>query len=423
MPKVSSSASSAKARTASPSGDELSDAAAPGTDAAVKSILNSRKCWRSLKGKEEPVWPPHLEAALIEGLEKYRPSESKSTRTLGRFPMRNKFVADHIFEKTAVRRTPKQVGSRIQQLRDTQTGKEILKVISDRHYEMMHPKRPSSSSSEKPHPSPAHRHCPSLGAGAQPSHVYVQALPASAAWHMQRLGACPPTDLYAPHPRPLRLVDPTVTFASPAQTPCQSIFTVFRDGQMVHQEVAMVAIRASPAAPGGAPSWLYTTSLAPAFWGHLCDSEEPASYTIHQEVVRMPLAHHTQQLPLLSVYYHFTNAASSTPPLSPRSSCGDSETDVTSALSRESSPQYPPRAPDDGDVKPYLGGALYADAAAPSLLYGLDEGYPASPAASPLDMPGMAAVDAWGYAPSTALHDMLAAAPCDPLFDPYIPLQ
>ena len=38
--------------------------------------------------------------------------------------MRNKFVADYIFEKTQVRRTPKQVGSRIQQLRDTNSGKQ-----------------------------------------------------------------------------------------------------------------------------------------------------------------------------------------------------------------------------------------------------------------------------------------------------------
>lgn len=70
MPKVSSSAASSyvKARSSSPFGGELSDTPAAGTDAAVKSILNSRKCWRSLKGKEEPVWPPHLEAALIEGM-------------------------------------------------------------------------------------------------------------------------------------------------------------------------------------------------------------------------------------------------------------------------------------------------------------------------------------------------------------------
>ena len=60
----------------------------------------------------------------LSGLEKYKPSESKSTRTFGRFPMRNKFVADYIYDKTQVRRTPKQVGSRIQQLRDTPTGKK-----------------------------------------------------------------------------------------------------------------------------------------------------------------------------------------------------------------------------------------------------------------------------------------------------------
>ena len=59
----------------------------------------------------------------ISGLERYRPAEAKSNRVLGRFPMRNKFVADHIFETTGQRRTPKQVGSRIQQLRDTSSGK------------------------------------------------------------------------------------------------------------------------------------------------------------------------------------------------------------------------------------------------------------------------------------------------------------
>lgn len=34
---------------------------------AVNTILSGRKCWRILKGRNEPVWPPPLEAALIEG--------------------------------------------------------------------------------------------------------------------------------------------------------------------------------------------------------------------------------------------------------------------------------------------------------------------------------------------------------------------
>ena len=83
MPKVTSSAAYDKGRASSPSGDELSDSTGQGTDAAVKSILNSRKCWRSLKGKEEPVWPPQLEAALVEGA---FATSSRSTRFLTTLP-------------------------------------------------------------------------------------------------------------------------------------------------------------------------------------------------------------------------------------------------------------------------------------------------------------------------------------------------
>lgn len=39
-----------------------------GSDGAVKTILEGRKCWRQMKGRDEVVWPPELEAALIEGL-------------------------------------------------------------------------------------------------------------------------------------------------------------------------------------------------------------------------------------------------------------------------------------------------------------------------------------------------------------------
>ena len=38
-----------------------------GPNGAVKTILEGRKCWRQMKGRDEVVWPPELEAALIEG--------------------------------------------------------------------------------------------------------------------------------------------------------------------------------------------------------------------------------------------------------------------------------------------------------------------------------------------------------------------
>jgi len=101
----------------------------PHTQDVFHSIVKGRKSWKTLRGGEV-VWPPELEAALIEALENYQPDDSQETRTLGRFPMRNKFISDWIFEKTGKRRTAKQVGSRLQQLGDMCGGKRILKPPS-----------------------------------------------------------------------------------------------------------------------------------------------------------------------------------------------------------------------------------------------------------------------------------------------------
>ena len=99
-----------------------------------------RRSWKTLKGKPEAVWPPALEGALIEGehriysfraafadefasiaLEEYRKMEARPTTSKYgvRYPMRNRFISDYILEKTGKTRTAKQVGSRLQQLRDT----------------------------------------------------------------------------------------------------------------------------------------------------------------------------------------------------------------------------------------------------------------------------------------------------------------
>ncbi|KAF9471385.1 hypothetical protein BDN70DRAFT_575777 [Pholiota conissans] len=68
-----------------------------------QSIVKGRKSWKTLRGREV-VWPPELEAALIEGLESYQPDDSRKSRLLGRLPMRNRFISDWIFEKTGKRR-------------------------------------------------------------------------------------------------------------------------------------------------------------------------------------------------------------------------------------------------------------------------------------------------------------------------------
>lgn len=114
----------------------------PLTQQSSQRSKTGRRTWRSLKEKKEAVWPEHLEEALLEGkrhvlrntgdlhthfsllyvaLERYRPTSSKDPSSLRRFPKRNAFISNYIKAKTKTMRTPKQVGSRLQQLRETCT--------------------------------------------------------------------------------------------------------------------------------------------------------------------------------------------------------------------------------------------------------------------------------------------------------------
>ncbi|KIY42851.1 hypothetical protein FISHEDRAFT_63127 [Fistulina hepatica ATCC 64428] len=66
-----------------------------------------------------------------EGLYLYEPSTRG--KKLNRFPKRNRFIAEHILEVTGVRRTPKQVGSRLQQLKETCTNSKIQRLLVHSH--------------------------------------------------------------------------------------------------------------------------------------------------------------------------------------------------------------------------------------------------------------------------------------------------
>ncbi|KAF8074545.1 hypothetical protein FPV67DRAFT_586718 [Lyophyllum atratum] len=98
------------------------------------TFITGRKTWKTSKGKSEAVWPSHIEAALFDALEKYRPRSSGDPRLLRRFPKRNRFISDHIKKVTGKVRTPKQVGSRLQQLRDTCQEQSVLRLLSRREF-------------------------------------------------------------------------------------------------------------------------------------------------------------------------------------------------------------------------------------------------------------------------------------------------
>ncbi|KZS87760.1 hypothetical protein SISNIDRAFT_460518 [Sistotremastrum niveocremeum HHB9708] len=87
----------------------------------ARGVIQDRRTCKSFNG--EVVWPPKVETALIGALEALLPTTIENcVSKLNLFPDRNKFCSSWIKEKTGYERTPRQVGSRIQMLRQKWRG-------------------------------------------------------------------------------------------------------------------------------------------------------------------------------------------------------------------------------------------------------------------------------------------------------------
>jgi len=290
-----------------------------------QSIFKSRKSWKALKGGEV-VWPPELEAALIEALENYQPDDSRETRLLGRFPLRNKFISEWIFRKTGKRRTAKQVGSRLQQLRDTCGGKRILSLISP----FRHPHRSTSlspefyprSESESGSESSSSTSAPTTPIGAHatlqsllyrgvesrekmPNNiVYIDLLRPGSSVNDNDTFWTSPSQVAEErslvergykiirsgnYPRHLRDIDPTIAFLSHLVSNARSYFTVHLGDSLIFSESTTLEL-VDPDGPStsNVDGILYKTLLVPGFWETIAQSPDASQYTIIQRVVEDP---------------------------------------------------------------------------------------------------------------------------------------
>ena len=156
-----------------------------------------------------------------------------------------------------------------------------MKAISDRHYEMMHPTRPS------------HRQdmgIPDVSAGGTHSmlpavnnvvHAFISVASADSAWSLS-------SDPYGQNarqtqvvlsnsayqwvePRSLRLIDPTVTFRSISPLPLYSTCSVYCGSTVVHTEQPLaMAVQDGKDPLGTGASYLHYTRLTPGYWDTLC---------------------------------------------------------------------------------------------------------------------------------------------------------
>ncbi|KAJ7610712.1 hypothetical protein DFH06DRAFT_1485457 [Mycena polygramma] len=257
------------------------------TKEVLQSVLRVRKSWKTLRGGET-VWPLDLEAALLEGLETYQPDDSRETRMLGRFPRRNRFISDYIFQKTGKRRSAKQVGSRLQQLRESCGGKKLLHLLSPFRQPAYAGSSASSDSSCNSPVSPLMAGQAFSGPScARHIVMYIDILPDGA---IDAVGKPSPSmslesgDVVhaSERPRHLGSINPTVTFVAQSPLVAQSRFSVYSEERMLHAETTPLA----PVEDTPISGFLYSTSLVPEYWKLISESQDPTQFTIYQEVCR-----------------------------------------------------------------------------------------------------------------------------------------
>ncbi|KIK55434.1 hypothetical protein GYMLUDRAFT_76516 [Collybiopsis luxurians FD-317 M1] len=259
------------------------DSKVSGTEDVFRAVVKCRKSWKTLKGGKV-VWPLHLEAALLEGLALYKPDSSREALLLGRFPMRNRFISEYIFKTTGELRTAKQVGSRLQQLRDTVGGGKKLQKLLSPSADF------SSTSSNRSHSSGS-----SAGENvwksmpSSPTVIYIDIVAEDCTPSLQQEYSTKTSPFDATisslhGPRSIRMIRPCLAFTSPVGSPiiARSCFTICH-GDVVYEDSSPLTVTSATAPEGTS---VYTCDLAPHYWKMICNSPDPTQFTIHHNIVR-----------------------------------------------------------------------------------------------------------------------------------------
>ncbi|KAJ4471411.1 hypothetical protein J3R30DRAFT_3234755, partial [Lentinula aciculospora] len=282
-----------------------------------RAVVKCRKSWKTLKGGKV-VWPLHLEAALLEGLSLYQPDNSRETLLLGRFPMRNRFISEHILKTTGEVRTAKQVGSRLQQLRDTcGGGRKLQKLLSPvlnsgtpisnrSHYSLRRSGSRSTASSSVP-TSPISQE---FEFSSSPNVMYIDIVPENrsspvACIYPSDINVTLDATVSSTHgPRPIKNIKPSLAFTSSfdASIVAKSMFTIYHVDRVYEDQSSLTVMTDQPVPEGAA---MYTCDLVPRYWNLICNSLDPTEFTIHHRIIREPMSPLDATTTIFSTAYKF----------------------------------------------------------------------------------------------------------------------
>ncbi|EAU83076.1 hypothetical protein CC1G_11160 [Coprinopsis cinerea okayama7 len=268
---------------------------------AAQIAATGRRSWKTLKGKPEAVWPPALEGALIEALEEYRKIETRPTTSKHgvRYPMRNRFISDYIFEKTGKLRTAKQVGSRLQQLRDTCKDPKLYQLLGK-------VPAPECKTEASPTPSLSARELsssPSLSDDKVVVYVQIE-LPGErhfgSGYPVPRLQFTPndmntPISLYLSpihqhssisssgrHSPALAFFSNAIELFSPWPLVQETSWSVYKESNLIHRHTSVLRIESPSSHITTSGGQVYSCHLVPDFWQSLCEREDPNHITVVQ---------------------------------------------------------------------------------------------------------------------------------------------
>ncbi|KAF7317642.1 TEA domain-containing protein [Mycena kentingensis (nom. inval.)] len=307
-----------------------------GTSPSFK-VVGRRSYWKMdmTSTNPSPIWPPELEEALIKALEEYTYDQRRNpNKTFQRNPLRNRYISNYIEQNTGILRTAKQVGSRLQQMRESCKDEHVRKLIQGCSTAQDEPIGSEHSSSPEPDPAELRlaEHPP------ETDHVTIQLAQSRSAVtvfrgaddHELRVDCSADTG-----------VPPVMTFSLPVQITVSHYYSFFRvrvGNKVLYTDVSalspMVARRKSRAKSKGKgkaraknAQFEYTTALIPTHWEQLWRGSGIFEVVVEQDILQSrtqfdpdepsPASPGPEDYPIRSVVYRFMPIRGQTPDFRP----------------------------------------------------------------------------------------------------------
>ncbi|KAF7309405.1 TEA domain-containing protein [Mycena indigotica] len=273
-----------------------------------------RRSYKIPRGETEPVWTSELEDALLKALDAYSPARGHH-RAFQRNPKRNRFISDFIFNVTGTRRTAKQVGSRLQQMRDTCQNERIQRLIQGSVVTVDESVISFDSASSPSASSSDHDELKLAEVSPEKTYVTIQLQPLSERERRSSVTVCHGANadsIQVDCSADLASSIPLVTFTLPFKISLShcSYYKVNVGDSLVYADISEITFLSSTRQG----EYTYSTPLVPSYWTQLSCSSQLYECVVELDILQtrlrleehnIPSSPHSNDLPVRSFVFRF----------------------------------------------------------------------------------------------------------------------